>query len=285
MTGGTDHVQESSHRGSRFSTKKRKPKTIDPNKIVLEMDLLDKEGLINEMNVIKTDLGNLMQQDPAKLEPGEQIERVRRMLVLNELGVPIPKDNITGEIDIKALFAYELTTKSANTNQTLQAYTPLTTEKHNSSLLKDIKPLFPLIPNNSTAKKIAPPDEKYFQKIIREILEKKAGLSDFASEQKTDIGLQLKQGIFRERMRKANMYIDLTFKDVSESLMDEEILLKTYREQVRKEGEVKGKPLFPVKEHAFETKWRKMKNVKSHDGVEISKSGMLMGKEFQMRKQ
>jgi hypothetical protein len=33
------------------------------------------------------------------------------MLVLNELGVAIPKDNITGEIDIKALFEYELTTK------------------------------------------------------------------------------------------------------------------------------------------------------------------------------
>ena len=151
--------------------------------------------------------------------------------------------------------------------------------------MKDIKPLFPLLPNNSTAKKIELPDEKYFQKNIREILEKKAGLSDFASKQKTDIGLQLKQGIFRERMRKANMYIDLTFKDVSESLMDEEILLRTYRDQVKKEGEVKGKPLFPVKEHAFEAKWRKMKNVKSHDGVEISKSGMLMGKEFQMRKQ
>lgn len=151
--------------------------------------------------------------------------------------------------------------------------------------MKDIKPLFPLIPNNSTAKKIELPNEKYFQKNIREILEKKADLSDFASEQKTDIGLQLKQGIFRERMRKANMYIDFTFKDVSESLMDEEILLKTYREQVKEEGEVKGKPLFPVKEHAFEAKWRKMKNVKSHDGVEISKSGMLMGKEFQMRKQ
>jgi len=116
MAGGTEFVREdnktqSSHRGSRFGTKKRKPKSIDPNKIVLEMDLLDKESLIKEMNVIKTDLGNLMQQDPAKLEPGEQIERVRRMLVLNELGVEIPKDNITGEIDIKALFEYELTTK------------------------------------------------------------------------------------------------------------------------------------------------------------------------------
>ena len=42
--------------------------------------------------------------------------------------------------------------------------------------------------------------------------------------------------------------------------------------------------MFPYKDHDFEHKWSKMKTITTHDGVEISKSGQLMSKEFKQRK-
>ena len=86
--------------------------------------------------------------------------------------------------------------------------------------------------------------------------------------------------MFRERMRKANKYVDLSFKDASENYLDEENLLKTFREQMKGEKCVKGKPLFPPRESEFSYHWKNAKNVKTHDGVEISKTGHLMGKSF-----
>ena len=53
---------------------------------------------------------------------------------------------------------------------------------------------------------------------------------------------------------------------------------------MKKERSVVGKPLFPTRESAFENRWKHTKNVKTHDGIEISKSGHLMGKTFQERK-
>lgn len=49
---------------------------------------------------------------------------------------------------------------------------------------------------------------------------------------------------------------------------------------MKKEKRVVGKPLFPTRESEFSNQWKHTKNVKTHDGVEISKSGHLMGKTF-----
>ena len=39
-----------------------------------------------------------------ELEPAEKIERIRRILVLEYLGMDVPKNHITGEVDDKRLF-------------------------------------------------------------------------------------------------------------------------------------------------------------------------------------
>lgn len=91
------------------------------------------------------------------------------------MGIEIPRDRYTGEIDVKALFEIDVGTKETQGNET---------GKSNS--------VFPLIANLNTDKNIKLTDDATFQKNIREILEKKDELSEFSKSQKTEDQLKLK---------------------------------------------------------------------------------------------
>ena len=56
--------------------------------------------------------------------------------------------------------------------------------------------------------------------------------------------MKIKLGIFSERMSKGNKYLDIAFKDASESLLNDENLIKSIKEQIENEGKVHGKLLF-----------------------------------------
>ena len=47
-------------------------------------------------------------RDPNALDASDKIEMTRRQLVLNELGIEIPRKPGSTEIDVKALFAIQL---------------------------------------------------------------------------------------------------------------------------------------------------------------------------------
>ena len=88
------------------------PPVVDHKKIVLEMDLVDKTKLEEEMKQRENaSLDLIKNSDPDALNLNEQIEIVRRQLVLSELGIDVPKDPITGEVDVKALFKVEINKK------------------------------------------------------------------------------------------------------------------------------------------------------------------------------
>ena len=80
------------------------PPKIDPRKIVLEMDLIDKVALEAEANADTTDMATMKNQDPNALDAADKIELVRRKLVCQEMGIEIPIDPATGDIDTKKLF-------------------------------------------------------------------------------------------------------------------------------------------------------------------------------------
>ena len=46
---------------------------------------------------------------------------------------------------------------------------------------------------------------------------------------------------------------------------------------------MQGKPLFPVKPTMFDSRWKHMKGIRTHQGVPISKSGHLMGEDYRKR--
>jgi hypothetical protein len=80
-----------------------KEPTIDPRKIILEMDLVDKSKLDEEQSLKSSNVALMKNRDPEALDMNDRIEMIRRELVLNELGIPIPRKP-NGETDIKALF-------------------------------------------------------------------------------------------------------------------------------------------------------------------------------------
>ena len=80
-------------------------------------------------------------RDPNALDMNDQIELVRRQLLLTEMGIEVPRLQ-NGEIDVKALFAFQINKKTDDDE--VKNWSPLKTEKPNSSLITEIKPMFPL---------------------------------------------------------------------------------------------------------------------------------------------
>ena len=75
--------------------KKKQPEfvpLIDPKKIVLEIDLVDKEKLFEEAERKKKDelFRRTMTDETQTFSVEDQIEIIRRQLILNELGIDIP---------------------------------------------------------------------------------------------------------------------------------------------------------------------------------------------------
>ena len=56
-------------------------------------------------------------------------------------------------------------------------------------------------------------------------------------------------------MSKANKYIDYTFRDASETFLNEDNLIKQYSDQIDAESRVPGKLLFRTEETPFDSKW------------------------------
>ena len=80
-------------------------------------------------------------RDPNALDMNDQIELIRRQLVLTEMGIEVPRlDN--GEIDVKSLFQVKISKKDETEEKA--TWSPLKTEKPTSSLITEVKPIFPL---------------------------------------------------------------------------------------------------------------------------------------------
>lgn len=86
----------------------------------------------------------------------------------------------------------------------------------------------------------------------------------------------LKQGIFSKRLGKVNQYVDEAFASASQIFLNDLILLKNYKQQIKDERSVKGKALLSMKQSLFENHWKFIKAVKNHDGTDITKEGYLM---------
>lgn len=81
---------------------------VDHTKIILEMDLVDKSKVEEEKSLQSSNVAIMKNRDPDALDLNDRIEMIRRELVLNELGIPIPK-KANGDVDVKALFEVQLT--------------------------------------------------------------------------------------------------------------------------------------------------------------------------------
>ena len=81
---------------------------VDHTKIILEMDLVDKSKVEEEKSLQSSNVAIMKNRDPDALDLNDRIEMIRRELVLNELGIPIPK-KVNGDVDVKALFEVQLT--------------------------------------------------------------------------------------------------------------------------------------------------------------------------------
>ena len=53
-------------------------------------------------------MDNLKTRDPNSLDINDQIELIRRQLVLKDLGIKVPKDPATGEINIKEVMQMKI---------------------------------------------------------------------------------------------------------------------------------------------------------------------------------
>jgi hypothetical protein len=78
---------------------------VDPRKIVLELDHIDKSKLQEEAEKKKQDqlFSRAQKQETKEYGVTDQIEIVRRQLVLGELGIEIPTDQ-KGDLDVAKLF-------------------------------------------------------------------------------------------------------------------------------------------------------------------------------------
>ena len=124
---------------------------------------------------------NLMKNtDPDALNLNEQIEIVRRQLVMSELGIDIPKDPITGDVDVKALFKVEINKKEDKMIVDKKQFSPLKSEKPSSSVITNIEPIFPLKAFIKFTQSMNLENEKQFQHSVKQYLDKKEPLTDFA---------------------------------------------------------------------------------------------------------
>jgi hypothetical protein len=158
---------------------------VDHTKIVLEMDLVDKSKVDEEKSLQSSNVALMKNRDPDALDMSDRIEMIRRELVLNELGIDVPRKAGTGEVDVKALFDVQLSKQDKNEEEEADAYSPLRTERAGSSVLTEIKPKFPLKSVFAVREDLTLDPQKHFYREVKKLLERKEGLTDFADLQKT----------------------------------------------------------------------------------------------------
>jgi len=141
---------------------------VDPSKIVLEMDCVDKEQLEEESRINKTDVLAMKNRDPNALDVSDQIEMVRRKLVLAEMGIDVPKD-ANGDTDVQKLFEIQITKKKESEVEDESVYSPLKSEKPTASVISMIKPMFPLKTTINYREDLTIGDEKSFHKEVKEL--------------------------------------------------------------------------------------------------------------------
>lgn len=120
---------------------------VDPRKIVLEMDLIDKQKALEiskgprEVTISTKEI-----DEPDLLE---QVEIIRRQIVLKQLGKALPVNTDTGEVDIKKIMAIDV--ENSNNEPLSEALkkslSPLKGEKASSSVIRSINPVFPVKPS------------------------------------------------------------------------------------------------------------------------------------------
>lgn len=208
---------------------------VDWRKIVLEMDLIDKDKLAREAAELDEDvLANLKNRDPDALDTKEQIELVRKQLVLSELGYKIPKDE-NGDPDVKAIFKIKISKKKPRPedNYGTEFFSPLKSERADSSIMTSVKPVFPLTAQINLRDDLQVPEKRQFQGQVKQLLMERSPLSDFVDTQDTMIKFLLKQAIVRERMQSTNQSIDEAYKQVKDQFCNEEILLRNFKAQLK----------------------------------------------------
>ena len=60
----------------------------------------------NGLGVVKSN--KISSEDPGLPDPAEQLEIARRTLILNEMGIDVPRDRLTGELDVEALLRIDV---------------------------------------------------------------------------------------------------------------------------------------------------------------------------------
>lgn len=105
----------------------------------------------------------------------------------------------------------------------------------------------------------------------------------FADKEKTETGMMLKIGMFREKLGNLNKFLDIAFKGTSEALLNDELLIHMYKDQIKKEIQVKGKPLYSIKPTTFDARWKIAPNWYTKTGIEISHNGMLLDDAYKKR--
>jgi hypothetical protein len=80
-----------------------------------------------------------------------------------------------------------------------------------------------------------------------------------------------------------NKHVNDAFEETREFLLNDHILLKNYKEQMKKEVAVTGKPMYSMKPTEFEAHWKLMPLCKTHDGLEITHSGIIIDDIFKKR--
>ena len=84
--------------------------TVDPRKIQLEMDYVDKSKLVEEDKLRKKEQVGFQKDKKAETNTYgamDQIEIIRRQLVLGSMGIEIPT-TIKGDIDVPKLFSIQI---------------------------------------------------------------------------------------------------------------------------------------------------------------------------------
>ena len=138
---------------------------------MLEMDLIDKDKIEREVSDLNEDVvTNMKNANPDALDFKEQIELVRRQLVLSELGIDIPK-LADGSPDIKAIMKLKITAKDEEAEHKVALHwSPLMSEKPTNSIRKDIEPLFPMKTHINYREDLEIDDSKVFFDQIKRVL-------------------------------------------------------------------------------------------------------------------
>lgn len=119
--------------------------------------------------------------------PAEQIEIVRRQLVLGELGIEIPTDQ-HGDVDVQKLMEIKITSEQDQevTAEKKRQATCLKNLKLNDSVLTMMESTFPIMQIKSNQiNNIDLVDTQTFTKQLEKISDKKNVMTLFAETQKT----------------------------------------------------------------------------------------------------